>query len=176
MGDSSVFRVEDGAIVGETTERDIVQDQFLCTTRTFTDFELRLKVRLRGEDPHGGVLVRSRRVPGSAAVSGYRVDLGQQTWGCLNDASSRDRVLAEANAEVVAGVLRPDDWNDYRIRCEGRRTQIWLNGELTVDYLEQGEEIDDAGVIGLEIHSGKPCEAWYKDIRILELPAKEVTK
>jgi hypothetical protein len=41
-----------------------------------------------------------------------------------------------------------------------------------VDYTEREENIDREGLIGLQIHSGKPAEAWYKDLKIKPL-AKE---
>ena len=37
------------------------------------------------------------------------------------------------------------------------------------DYLEEDDSIDRSGVIAVQVHSGAPMEAWYKDIRIEEL-------
>jgi len=61
-----------------------------------------------------------------------------------------------------------NEWNDYVIRCEGRRIQLWLNGRQPVDYTEPDKTIPQTGVIGLQIHGGPPAEAWYKDITIRE--------
>ncbi len=69
--------------------------------------------------------------------------------------------------------LKPGEWNEFRVRCEGPRIQIWLNGQLTVDYTEQDDKIDRSGVIGLQVHAGKPAEAWYKDVRIKVLSEDE---
>jgi hypothetical protein len=44
-----------------------------------------------------------------------------------------------------------------------------INGQQTVDYTEADEEIEQTGLVGLQIHGGKPSEAWYKDIRIKQL-------
>jgi hypothetical protein len=63
-------------------------------------------------------------------------------------------------------VLKEDDWNEYVIRCEGRRIRLWLNGLRTVDYTEADEKIPQEGIIGLQIHGGPPSEAWYKDLAI----------
>jgi hypothetical protein len=38
-----------------------------------------------------------------------------------------------------------------------------------VDYTETDDKIDRGGIIGLQIHGGRPSEAWYKDITITEL-------
>ena len=69
----------------------------------------------------------------------------------------------------IKKVLKPDDWNEFVIRCEGNRVQISLNGHQTVDYTEPDETIEQRGLIGLQIHGGPPSEAWYKDVRIKEL-------
>ncbi|MEZ6104863.1 MAG: DUF1080 domain-containing protein [Pirellulaceae bacterium] len=66
-------------------------------------------------------------------------------------------------------MLRADDWNDYRIRCEGDRVRLWINDVLTVDYTESDPEIARDGIIAVQVHSGPPTEAWYRRIRILEL-------
>ena len=66
-------------------------------------------------------------------------------------------------------MLKRDDWNDYTIRCQGRRIQLAINGQQTVDYTEPDEAIEQRGLIGLQIHGGKPSEAWYKDISIRKL-------
>jgi hypothetical protein len=91
-------------------------------------------------------------------------------WGCLYDESRRNRVLAQSNIEEVNKVLKRNDWNDYTIRCDGKRIQLWLNGLQTVDYTEKDPKIEGSGVICVQIHSGPPSEAWYKDITIEELP------
>ena len=48
--------------------------------------------------------------------------------------------------------------------------QLWLNGYQTVDYTEPDESVEQEGLIGLQIHSGPPTEAWYKDIKIKVIP------
>ncbi|MCH7226719.1 DUF1080 domain-containing protein [Haloferula sp. A504] len=63
-----------------------------------------------------------------------------------------------------------DGWNSYRIRCEGPRVRLWLNGILTVDYEEQDPEIPRTGLIALQTHSGAPFEVRYRRIHIVELP------
>ena len=168
-GPLNAFRIEDGAIVGGTLKAPIPRNEFLSTAREYGDFELRLKFRLFGKDPNAGVQFRSRRVPNSNEMSGYQADLGQNYWGCIYDESRRNRVVAQANAQELRKVLKLEDWNEYVIRCEGSHIRLWINGYQTVDYTEQDERIERTGVIGLQIHSGQPSEAWYKDIVITEL-------
>jgi hypothetical protein len=170
-GNLDWFRIEDGAIVAGSLKKAAPRNEFLCTTKAYGDFELRLKVKLLGNpaQANAGIQIRSRRVPNHNEMSGYQADMGQQYWGCLYDESRRNKVLAQPAADVLKKALKPGDWNQYVIRCEGRRVQLWLNGVQTVDYTEPDEAIEQTGLIGLQIHSGPASEAWYKDIEIVEI-------
>ncbi len=44
-----MFRIEDGAIVGGPLEERVAHSDFLCTTQTYEESELRLEVKLLGE-------------------------------------------------------------------------------------------------------------------------------
>jgi hypothetical protein len=168
-GDKTVFRVEDGAIVGGSLKTPLPHNEFLTFKKEFVDFELRLKVKLTGADSaNGGIQIRSRRVPHNYEMSGYQADMGQHYWGSLYDESRRNKTLAAPDPAELKKVLKPNDWNDYVIRCEGRHIQLWLNGLKTVDYTEPDEKLEQKGLIGVQIHGGPASEAWYKDIEIKE--------
>lgn len=172
-GDMTWFRIEEGAIVAGKMTEPIPHNTFLCTTRDFGDFVLHLKVKLVGGDTaNAGIQLRSKRVPDNHEVSGYQADMGQKYWGCLYDESRRNKVLASVDQALVDGVLKQGEWNDYLIRCEGKRIRLWLNGSQTVDYTETEEGIADSGIIGLQVHGGPASEAWYKDIVLTPLAAK----
>jgi hypothetical protein len=168
-GNLDVFRIEDGAIVGGALDKRMVHNDFLCTRRIHSDFELRLQVKLLGEQANAGIQFRTRRIPDHHEVIGYQADMSQQYWGCLYDESRRRKILAGVTREQAAEIVRAGEWNDYVIRCEGDRIQLWLNGVQTVDYTETDETIARTGVIGLQIHGGPPSEAWYRNIRIKRL-------
>jgi hypothetical protein len=169
-GNLSIFRVQDGAIVGGSLGDKIVRNEFLCTTRSYRDFELRLKVKLLGDGANAGIQFRTKRIPNHHEVSGYQADMGTGWWGALYDESRRNKVLKGPDQAKMKAVVRAGDWNDYVIRAEGRRIQLWINGFQTVDYIEESPEIEAAGVICPQIHSGPPSEAWYRDITVVELP------
>ena len=175
-GNLKIFRIEDGAIVGGTLKEKVDHTDFLCTKKEYGNFELRLKVKLVGKGANGGIQVRSRRVPDSYEVSGYQADMGPDRWGNLLDESRRRKVLAKPTPEVLAKAYRPDQWNEYLIRCEGPRIRLSLNGVETTDYTETNAKIPLTGIIGLQTHRGGPNEAWYKDIVVRELPAAAAAK
>ncbi len=168
-GNLEMFRIEDGAIVGGTLEKPIPHNDFLATTREFGDFELTLRVKIKG-NANGGIQIRSRRIDNPPhEMSGYQADMGWTFWGALYDESRRNKVLAQPDKALLDRILKKDDWNDYRIRCEGKRIRLWLNGELTVDYTEPDDAIPQTGFIAVQIHGGTPSECWYKDVVIEQL-------
>ena len=167
-GNLEWFRIEGSAIVGGSLDREIPHNMFLTTEQEYSDFELHLKVKLQGnlERANAGIQIRSRRIPDHHEMVGYQADMGQQYWGCLYDESRRRKVLAEPDRDGLAQVLKLNEWNDYVIRCQGKRIQLWINGYQTVDYTEPDPDIEQTGLIGLQIHKGPPMEASYKDIKI----------
>jgi hypothetical protein len=167
-GNQKVFRIVDGAIVGGTLEKPLAHNEFLCTTRQYGDFELRLKFKILGKGANAGVQVRTKRIPSHHEVIGYQADLADGYWGCLYDESRRGILTKPPSDAEVDKFLHRDQWNEYRIRCEKDRVQLWINGHKTADYTEKDPAIPRKGIIGLQIHGGPPSEAWYKDVAIKE--------
>src|SRR4051812_44640518 len=170
----NTWRIEDGAIVGGSLDKTVPRNEFLCTTKTYGDFELKVKFKLLGDraKANAGVQVRTKRIPNHHEVSGYQADIGQGYWGALYDESRRNKVLAQPDKKLLDKIVKHDDWNDYVIRCEGPRIRLWLNGTLTVDYVEKDDKIERTGVIGLQVHGGGKTKALYKDITIEVLDKK----
>jgi hypothetical protein len=167
------WRIEDGAIVGGSLDKVVPRNEFLCTTKSYGDFELKVKFKLLGDrkTANAGVQFRTKRIPKHHEVIGYQADIGQHYWGALYDESRRNRILAQPDKKLIEKVVKHDDWNEYTIRCEGPRIRLWLNGKLTVDYTEKDRKVERTGIIGLQVHGGGKTRVLYKDIRIEELPA-----
>lgn len=173
-GDAAkTWRVEDGAITGGSLDQTIPRNEFLASEREYGNFELTLKYKLVGTEGfvNGGVQLRSRRIPDHHEMIGYQADLGMGLDGALYDESRRKTTLARPAEDVLAKALHKDDWNEYRIRAEGPRIRLWLNGVPTVDYTETDPDIPLKGLIALQIHGGAKAVVSYKDIAIEELPA-----
>jgi len=170
----ATWRIEDGCIVGGSLETSVPRNEFLCTTKSYGNFELKVKIKLEGDakQVNAGIQFRTKRIPNHHEVSGYQADAGQHYWGALYDESRRNKVLVQPDAKVVEKLVKQGDWNDYVIRCEGDRIRLWLNGTLTVDFTEKDEKVERTGIIGLQVHGGAKAKASYKDIAIEELPAK----
>jgi hypothetical protein len=71
-----------------------------------------------------------------------------------------------------------DEWFDYRIRVEGKRIQIWINGKQTVDFTEAADWTPPKGMAGRKLGTGTfalqahdpGCKVDYKDIKVEVLP------
>jgi Domain of Unknown Function (DUF1080) len=171
-GDTAkTWRIEDGVIVGGSLDTVVPRNEFLCTTNTYGDFELKVVFKLTGDKAkaNAGIQFRTKRIPKHHEVSGYQADMGQGYWGALYDESRRNKVLAKPDANVIAKLVKHDDWNEYVIRCEGPRIRLTLNGTQTVDYTEPDDKIGRTGVIGLQVHGGAKAKVYYKSVTIEEL-------
>lgn len=171
-GDTAkTWRIVDGALVGGSLTETIPHNEFLATTREYKNFELRLKVKLVGTGfVNGGIQLRSQRIKEPPyEMSGYQADMGEGYWASLYDESRRNKTLVGPTPELLKRLLKPDDWNDYWIRCEDKRIRLWLNGEMTVDYTEADDTVPLSGLIAVQAHGGGKAEASYKDILIQEL-------
>jgi putative heme-binding domain-containing protein len=174
-GDAKWWRVQDGALTGGSTTEKIPRNFFLATTRSFQNFDLRLKLKLTGDPATGlinsGVQIRSLRVPANTEMSGYQVDAGDKWWGKLYDESRRNKVIADSpNSAAVTASIRPGDWNDYRILAEGPRLRSWINGVPALDYTETDPTVALDGKLALQIHSGGIALVQVKDVTVAELP------
>lgn len=121
-GNAYWFHTEGNAVVAGRLEKRIPENQFLCTTETFDDFDLRMEVRMRGTNPNAGVQFRSRRprssddIPANEVI-GYQADMGnawgRSVWGALYDESRRRKMLVEPDVpfdvEWTTGVAEVSD-------------------------------------------------------------------
>lgn len=170
-GDTNVWRVRDGLIVGGSLSGN-PRNEFLATTRSYTNFVLRMEYKLIGTEGfvNSGVQFRSVRLSNpSNEMYGYQADIGAGYSGCLYDESRRKTFLVRASDESIKRLEKTGDWNRYEIRCEGAHIQLWLNGEKTVDYSETDPGIQQSGLIGLQIHGGNKAEVSFRDITIREI-------
>ncbi len=174
-GDTAkTWRIENGEIVGGTLTAKQPRNEFLSTKESFGNFELVLEFKLTGDPKTGminsGVQIRSERIPDHHEMIGYQADIGDPGWwGCLYDESRRKTVLAKSDMTKLAPVLNREGWNEYVIRCEGPRIQIWINGVQTVDYTETDASIPQTGKIAVQVHGGGMAEARFRNIAIKAL-------
>jgi hypothetical protein len=175
VGDTNkTWRIEEGAFAaGSLQGNKVPQNEFLRTTESYTNFVLRLKIKLLGKTGfvNGGVQVRSKQAtkPPNEMI-GYQADAGEGWWGALYDETRRNKVLVKPDLEAVKKAVKKEDWNEYEIRCEGKRVRTSINGVPMIDYTEPDDSIEQFGQIGLQVHGGGVTEIYYKDITLEMLP------
>jgi Domain of Unknown Function (DUF1080) len=174
QGDTiNTWHIENGALVGGSTDKVVPQNDFLCTSRSYANFIIKLKVKLTGNKGfiNSGIQFRSQRLTNPAnEMQGYQADWGEGYWGGLYDESRRNKTIAGLDPKLVEKSVKLNDWNDYEIRAENRRIRLYINGKKTVDYTETADDIPQEGLIGLQIHGGGSAQVAFKDIFIKELP------
>lgn len=197
-GNFDIWSAQDGKIIGKSKIGGLNENVFLCTTKRYEDFELRLDFLVVNGSGNTGVQFRSERVPDSTEVAGYQADIGTVFWGSLYDESRRNHILNCPDPEGVNALLREmkvemliedptpspdleafkaalkeDGWNSYVIRAEGDRITLKINGYTTATYREKDRQYVKPGIIGLQIHSGGEVEVQFRDLRIKELTTKD---
>jgi len=173
-GDSKVWRVVDGAIVGGSMQGN-PRNEFLTSAKSYSNFVLKLEYKLVGTEGfvNSGVQIRSRRIPKPPnEMSGYQADIGAGMSGSLYDESRRNKLLVKADPELIKKTEKPGEWNSYEIRCEGLRIRLKLNGVETVDYTETDTSLEQEGLIGLQIHGNCKAEISFRNISIELLAGK----
>ncbi len=93
--EKSLFTVEDGEIVGRTTG-DLRKNEYLATEKTFGDFVLKAKIKLR--NGNSGIQFRSKRDP-DGVVSGPQADAAEDQWGLLYEERGRGQLQQHPTRE-----------------------------------------------------------------------------
>jgi putative membrane-bound dehydrogenase-like protein len=173
-GNAKLWRVEDGALTGGSLTETVRANDFLATTRDYTNFVVRFQIKLTGTNGfiNSGFQIRSQRVPNSSEMRGYQCDFGEPNWyGAIYDEERRNKLIAASDMKALRPVIKKDGWNEYIIRADGVRITTWINGVMGVDYFEQETGLPnfDWGKLGIQVHGGGKAVVQVKDIVIEEL-------
>lgn len=179
---TATYEVEDGTIVGRTTEGS--PNSFLCTTKDYGDFELEFEVKVH-DKLNSGVQIRSKTKEGPAGKK--RNDQPGRVFGPQIEIESGPAEAGYVYGEATGlGWLTPNerrkkhahfkngDWNKYRVVAKGPRIQTWINGEPIEDLThEDVYKTHPSGFIGLQVHGIKkgagPFEVRWRNLKIREL-------
>ncbi len=174
-GNPDLWRAQDGTITGGSLTEMVKQNEFLASTRDYTNFIVRFQIRLVGTNGfiNSGFQIRSQRVPNNSEMAGYQCDYGEPAWyGCIYDESRRNKVISASDMKTLLPALNPDKegWNEYVIRADGPRITTWINGVLGTDFTEADPTIPDWGKLGIQVHGGGKALVQVRNISIEELP------
>ena len=164
------WSVKDNAIVGTTAPKGINFNTFLCSKKTFKDFEMQFQVKLT-KSGNSGIQIRSHiHNKEKFAVTGPQCDMGGPYWGSLYGENFGGMMKA-ADAKLVKEILKEGDFNDYYIKCVDKHVTIKLNGKTTVDM--EFPKMPEEGIIAFQIHGGPAMEVVFKNIQFKELNEKQ---
>ena len=169
-----IWHVEDGAITAGSHSKNFPRNEFICTEKSYANFELTLKIKCSGDLKTGqvnsGIQIRSARLP-NGSVAGYQIDCGKGWFGKIYDEHRRRLIYpTPIDEEKLLEGVDTFGWNEYRILAEGPRIQVWINGIKASDYTEKNPNIPLDGVIAPQIHKGGHVMVQFKDVKIRELP------
>jgi type 1 glutamine amidotransferase len=193
-GDPQLWRVEDGAITGETTtEKPAKHNTFLIWRGGKpADFELKAEFRMVDVGSgfgNSGIQIRSWESPTEKwRVMGYQpdMDLGNSYTGFIYGEGFRG-ILAQrgtkttihagnkktiekfADARELAKVIKKGaDWNEYDIIAQGNHFSQKVNGTPMCELTDNDTVARKDGIIALQLHAGKPMKVQFRNIRIRE--------
>lgn len=187
-GDPMFWRVEDGAITGESTpEKKVKANTFLIWRGgEVADFDLKLQYRI--VNGNSGIQYRSFELDNRPwGIGGYQADFeankrysgilyGEQFRGILADrglstvieANHKPRTVSRVgDSEKIQQVIKPEDWNDYHITAHGYHFVHRINGTITSECYDADESMRrDSGLLALQLHTGPSMVVQFRNIRI----------
>ena len=163
--------VENGAIYGEGITSEY---GYLATEKTYQDFDLALSFKCEANG-NSGVYIHTAFEPGTPKVTqGRQVEIdrtiGRHTGGLYGDGKG----WIVWPAPELESTIKPDDWNELRIRVVGKRYITTLNGVQMIDFTYPSP-VATSGVIALQLHSGGQGRMRFRNIRIRDMTDRQST-
>lgn len=189
-GNPAFWRVENGAIVGETTkDRPLKENTFIVWRGGEpADFELKLEFRINATN--SGVQYRSTELTdvNKWVLKGYQadIDFNNQFTGMLYEERGRAFLAPRGmfgyvgpnqpsgvrgpigqleNGEALKVFIKQNDWNQFHVVARGNVLVHVLNGHVTALFVDD-DPVGRAmkGLLGLQLHVGDPMKVEFRNI------------
>ena len=190
-GDPAFWRVEGGAIVGQSTEQNPVKQNTFVIWRGGQPADFELKVEFRMSATNSGIQLRSVQLPAGADIGkwvmkGYQadIDFANQFTGQIYEErgrgflamrgqavyvpdGGRPRVIGnlQQSADELKAIIKTNDWNHVHIIARGNTIIQILNGAVTsivVDDDSKNRVL--SGLLGFQMHVGAPMRVEFRNI------------
>jgi hypothetical protein len=170
-GGKAKYEMVDGVIIGTTVPK--TPNSFLCTNKNYGNFVLKLEFKVSPK-LNSGVQIRSQSLPSyqKGRVHGYQteIDPSDRAWTAgLYEEGRRGWLDDLSDNEAARKAFRQNEWNEFRIECDGDRLRTWLNGVPAADLVDS---MTLEGFIALQVHAYKgdsPVQVMWRNVRIKEL-------
>jgi type 1 glutamine amidotransferase len=191
-GDAKFWRVEDGAIVGQTTPENPTKGNTFIIWKdgNVDDFELQFSYRITANNDQGfansGAQYRSKRL-NDWVVGGYQADFeaGNTYSGIVYEERGPRGIMAQRGQRVVwngngkkdvsqfaegkelQDAIKKEDWNDYHVIAKGTNFKHYINGKLMCEVTDNdAKNRVFSGILALQLHAGQPMKVEFKNIRL----------
>jgi hypothetical protein len=190
-GDARFWRVENGTIVGQTTEEHRAPHNTFLIWQGGQPSDFILEVEYKIHNHNSGIQYRSfKRGEEGYRLGGYQADIdaavrwtgtnyGEGFGGILakrgqinvlNDKRQGKTIESLGAASVLAKHVHKDGWNHYRITAQGNTLIQQINGQLMSIVIDQdADKRRSAGLLGLQLHQGPPMKVQFRDVRLRRL-------
>lgn len=191
-GDPELWRVAEGAIVGQTTAEKPIKGNTFLIWRGGEPQNFVLKADYKIEGGNSGIQYRSFEVPNQKwVIGGYQADIdaggtfvgscyGERFRSMLCVRGQKCEIGDDAKSKVVGAVgdnkelaskVKAGDWNEYTIEADGFHFVQKINGVVMADLTDLDMKNRRAsGVIALQLHTGPPMKIQFRNLRIKTLP------
>ncbi len=148
----ATYRVEEGAIVGTTVTNS--PNTFLCTAKSYRDFDFSAEVWLDDGGLNSGIQVRSKLKGEShgGRVYGPQIEIAPNVAGYIyGEATGKNWLTQQRPAHKH---FAPKAWVPFRIRAVGPKIETWIAGEKITELVLDGDLAGPhaEGLIGLQVH------------------------
>lgn len=157
------WRVEDGAIVGQGTQKPGYG--MLYSEKQYKDFTLRFKYKVLAGN--AGFYIRAEKLNTQEGIRGLQVEIdAAKDNGGLFEVGGRSWV-AKPDPKLPKDYFRPRDWNEVTVVAEGRRLSVTMNGHKVVELPNDPGRTE--GLFALGMH-GDGVHVLFRDIEVLAAP------
>lgn len=190
-GDPAFWRVENGAILGQSTPENPVKQNTFLIWRGGEPADFELKAQFRINSTNSGVQIRSAQLPASADIGkwvlkGYQadIDFNNQWTGQIYEErargflatrgqavyvpdGARPKVIGtlERNADELKALIKVNDWNQIHLIARGSTIVQILNGAVTSIVVDDDTKNRAmSGLIGFQMHAGAPMKVEYRNV------------
>ncbi|MBE7493972.1 MAG: DUF1080 domain-containing protein [Verrucomicrobiaceae bacterium] len=185
------WRVEDGAITGEIpADKPLKGNEWIFWDGEVHDFDLTVEFRITGgPSANSGIQFRCQQSPNGHA-SGYQADLDQgAVWlGRIYDEHGRALICERGSRVSIApdgrrwtdvfaepkslqSVIKPGEWNQYRITASASHVEVRVN-DVLMSVLDDHEakSAEWSGKIAFQLHSGPgPARIQFRNVQLTHL-------
>ena len=197
-GDPAFWRVEGGAIVGQSTPENPVKQNTFMIWRGGEPKDFELKVEFRMNATNSGIQLRSVQLPaggdiGKWVMKGYQADLdfANQWTGQIYEERGRGFLALRGQAvyvpdggrPVVVGnlqqsadelkaLIKVNDWNQVHLIARGNTIMQIFNGAVSSIVIDDDtKNRQSSGLIGFQMHVGEPMKVEFRNIWLKNLQA-----